>query len=356
MKVAFNARLLHDANLRGWNRYTVNLLAELPPLGVALYLYTDRALDESHLARLPAGSYRVSIAPPMKYIWWEQHWLSQQCRADRVDLLHSPFHFGLPWRSPVPRVLTLHDAIGNSVYQWIARRCAERVITVSEKAKRDLMKSYGIPSNMITVTHEAAETRFFAPIGETEQQRVTDAHGLSHPFVLYVGGWEPRKNVPFLLQAFAAARLEGIDLVLAGGDSEHRGSLRNLAVSLGISERTHMLGWVADADLPALYSGAMCFVYPSLHEGFGLQLCEAMAVGIPVLASDRGSVPEVLDGGGETFSLDRPDELSAYLRRIAADSDYREELSIRSKRRGAMFSWKCMAEQTLSVYQKLLER
>ena len=108
----FNARLLHAPDLRGWNRYTVNLLGALIPLEIEPVLYTDRPLHPSHLDRLPEGSVAVRVAPAMPYPVWEQRWLPRQCGRDRVDLLHSPFNFGLPWSSPCPRVLTLHDAIG----------------------------------------------------------------------------------------------------------------------------------------------------------------------------------------------------------------------------------------------------
>ena len=111
LKIAINARLLAAPNVRGWNRYTVNLLAALPAQGVELFLYSDAELSPEHLARLPAGSYQVRVAPPMKYLRWEQRWLPAQCAVDGVDVLHSPFNFGLPWSSECPRVLTLHDAI-----------------------------------------------------------------------------------------------------------------------------------------------------------------------------------------------------------------------------------------------------
>ena len=112
MKVAVNARVLSAPTLRGFNRYTINLLAELPALGVELFLYSDLPLHENHLARLPEGSWQVRVAPAMRYTRWEQRWLPRQCSIDGVDLLHTPFNFGLPWFSKCARVLTLHDAIG----------------------------------------------------------------------------------------------------------------------------------------------------------------------------------------------------------------------------------------------------
>ena len=113
MKVAFNARLLQDPGLRGWSRYTINLLAELPGLGIDLFLYSDRPLHENHLSRLPVGSYQVRVQAS-RYAIWEQVWLPRQCGRDGVAVLHCPLNFGLPWSSPCPRVLTLHDAIAQA--------------------------------------------------------------------------------------------------------------------------------------------------------------------------------------------------------------------------------------------------
>jgi glycosyltransferase involved in cell wall biosynthesis len=375
MKVAINARLLHAHTLRGWNRYTINLLAELPALGIELFLYLDRPIHPDHLARLPQGSYTVRLAPPMRYALWEQRWLPRQCAADRAEILHTPFNFGLPWSSRCPRVLTLHDAIDqiyhagqatwrqrwNSaslqtrLYHWIARTRAHRIIAVSEHAKGDLVEHLGIPAGKITVTYEAADPHFQEPVSEAAQRRVRQEHGLDRPYFFYVGGWEKRKNIPFLVRAFADAALDGVDLVLAGGKDDERSGLVRLAESLGVADRLRLLGWVDDADLPALYAAALAFVYPSQYEGFGLQLCEAMAIGCPTLAARATSLPEVLGSGGDTFSLESTGELSGLLQRLVQDASYQTALAHRAKARAADFSWRHTAEQTVAVYHQALE-
>ncbi len=125
---------------------------------------------------------------------------------------------------------------------------------------------------------------------------------LPERYVFFVGGWERRKNVPFLMREFAAADLDGVNLVLGGGTDPQRAELTQLADELHIADRTTMLGWIDDEDLPAIYSGALCFAYPSEYEGFGLQLCEAMATGCPTFASRATCLPEILGDGGETFA------------------------------------------------------
>jgi len=373
LRVGFNARVLRAPGIRGWTRYTISLLKELSSLGVRLFLYSDAPLHAGHLARLPAGTYEVRIAPPMRYPSWEQHWLPRQCSRDRIDIIHCPVNFGLPWSSRCPRVLTLHDAIDQvydagrrrwyqrlrpaelktRLYGWMSRSSAHRIITVSEHAKSDLVGYLEIPPRKITVIYEAADARYHAPIPAPERERVRRIYQLNRPYIFYVGGWERRKNVPFLVRAFAMAALDGLDLVLAGGRQEERAELARLADSLHMGDRLRLLNDIEDADLPPLYAEAHCFVYPSAYEGFGLQLCEAMAVGCPVLAADSTSLPEVLGNGGQTFSLLDMQELVCWLRRVSRDASCRADLSRRARTRAAAFSWRASAEQTLSVYQQL---
>jgi glycosyltransferase involved in cell wall biosynthesis len=373
LKVGINARLLGEPGLRGWNRYTVNLLAELPAQGVELYLYSDRPIHSAHLARLPEGSYQLRVQEGLRLPIWEHRWLPRQCGIDGVDLLHSTFNLGIPWSCPCPRVLTLHDAIDfihyapklpwrkrlsrahmiSSFYHWIARTRAERIITVSEHARIDIVNFLGVPARKVTVIPEAADPQFLRPLTEADLARVRSRHALPARYVFYVGGWEGRKNVPFLLRGLAESAVPDLALVLAGGRAEQRAELIRYADEQGIGNRLHLLEWVDDEDLPALYAGALCFAYPSMYEGFGLQLCEAMAVGCPTLAARATCLPEVLGNGGETFALDDPGELATLLRRVAEDQTFRADLSSRAYARSADFSWRQAAEQTAIVYRSL---
>ena len=408
MKVGFNARLLADSNLRGWNRYTVNLLAELPALGVTPVLYGDKPFHPSHLARLPEGSYESRVEAVRPYVLWEQFWLPRQCARDGVALLHAPANFGLPWFSHCPRVLTLHDAIdsgglwrsdkpeitfrfaspsafrvprvvlapclrmddrGNhgasttrgtraggswrsAFFHAAARKRAHRVITVSVHARDEIIALLNVSAKKMRVIPEAADPIFLRPISDEDRQRVRLRYAIHAPYLFYVGGWEERKNLPFLIQAFAAADLPGVKLVLAGGRDLEREAMRN-AYPLG--DRLHLLGRVDENDLPALYAEALAFVYPSKHEGFGLQLCEAMAVGCPVFAARATSLPEVLGSGGLTFGLDAIAELVELLRRVITDRAFRDDLVSRGRLRSRDFSWSRTAAATVEVYRELME-
>ena len=373
LRVGFNAYLLRDPNLRGWNRYTVNLLAALPAHGVRPILYSREPIHRDHLARLPADSYEVRMAPPMRYGVWENLWLPRQVRIDRIDIFHSPFNYGLPWSTPCPRVLTLHDAIDQIYYlrqahwwqrwrpsairmrlsNWASRYRAHHLITVSRYAQKDIVNYLRVPEHKVSVVYEAADPAFHRPIIPDEVRNVCEKWKLTRPYFFYVGGWEGRKNVPFLVRAFAKSVRTEVDLVLAGGHDRERAALQQLAAELGCAERVKLLGFVPDADLPALYAGALAFVYPSEYEGFGLQVCEAMAVGCPVLVARATSLPEIAGNGGETFTLDDPTELAGLLCRVADDDAFRSDLSRRAKLRASDFSWDKTAAETVRVYQQL---
>jgi hypothetical protein len=155
LRVGINAYLLTSPAMRGWNRYMANLAAALPAHGVRPVLYSTGPIHPVHLSKLPPDTFEVRVAPPMRYPAWEQWWLPRQAKADRLDVLHSPFNYGLPLVCPVPRVLTLHDAIDQIYYSpkirwrerwtaagfksrfhaWAARRAADHVITDSEHAR-----------------------------------------------------------------------------------------------------------------------------------------------------------------------------------------------------------------------------
>jgi len=351
MKVGFNARLLADPNLRGWNRYTVNLLAELPAVGVTPVLYGDRPIHTSHLARLPHGLFEVHIQRIRPYALWEQLWLPWRCKRDGVSILHAPANFGLPRFCGCPRVLTLHDAIDpngtlrSRMFHAIARKSADRVITVSGHARDEIVAKWNVDAKKIRVIPEAADPVFFKPVSKEDRSRVLERYRIETPYFFYVGGWEARKNVPFLIDAFEAANLAGVSLVLAGGRDEERSRMK-------FPDRVQPLGWVDEDDLRVLYSEALAFVYPSKHEGFGLQLCEAMATGCPVFAARATSLPEVLGDGGETFRLDDVSELVELMRRVVGEMNYRDQLVYRARKRSREFSWEATASATVKLYRE----
>lgn len=379
IKVAVNARLLADGSMRGWNRYAVNLIRGLADTGEAeILLLTDHPVAPEHRAVFEACAGRETIreiaSGPMFYPRWQEVWQVETCRRESVGVLHTPFHYGLPWRAPCPTVATLHDAIDvltprpirerlnmtgllSAFYLRQTRKKATRIVTVSRSSAWDLVRKLRVNPDKIEIIPEAADTSFHEPI---ETSRLADTlrsyalNGLN--YVFYVGGFEARKNLPFLFDALSRCRnADTLQIVLAGKIGRDADLITAHARSLGLENHLRWIGRVSDEALPHLYAGALALVYPSFWEGFGLQVVEAMAVGCPVLASNATSLPEVVGSGGVLFDPHNADELANLLDRLLLDPTWRAELQGMSKIRGGDFSWDKTASQTLELYGKIAE-
>jgi glycosyltransferase involved in cell wall biosynthesis len=178
----------------------------------------------------------------------------------------------------------------------------------------------------------------------------------AQPYILNVGTLEPRKNLAGLLQAFARARRKGLphSLVVVGANGWGNSSVERLVDELGIREHVHVSGFVDDQTLPRLYAAADFFVYPSLYEGFGLPVLEAMACGAPVITSNVSSMPEVAGGAALLVDPRSTDELCDAMLRLAGDGQLRSLLRVKGKERAGQFSWERTAEQTWQIYQEVM--
>jgi len=283
-----------------------------------------------------------------------------------VDLFHAT-NYALPRSRRIPLVQTVHDLallrhpelgtpalrhlVGRVASTW---REARRVIADSEATARDLRELLGVPSSVLRVIHPGVAARF-RPLDAAARAPVLARLGLDVPYVLHVGTLEPRKNLARLVRAFARAthgRGAAPLLVLAGGAGWSDGDPTAAIAATADPARVRRLGPVADADLPALYGGALLFAYPSLYEGFGLPVLEAMACGTPVLTAAVSSLPEV--AGDAALLVDPRDEaaIAAGLVRLLDDAALRADLSARGAARAARFTWEACAERTLQVYRE----
>lgn len=376
IKIGYNARILHSEHMRGWNRYTVELLKALLSYNVVVYLYTDRSLADVHIKQFEGlGSFKIRHLRGESYDLWEQGLLPWAIFRDKIDLFHSPYNFGLPLITHCPTVLTIHDAIDWVFYRkdrsflkkinpqglrsdfrhWMARRRADKIITVSEHAKHDLMDTFSLDKDDIEVIYEAQADFFNQPIDPNQTKKILNQYSLNNPYFLYVGGFDKRKNVPFLIEAFSMAKVKSCDLALVGAINEsERKELLGLCEKLGVTQQVKFLGFVEDEKLPVLYSNAYSLVIPSSYEGFGLQLCEAFACGCAVICSNKSSLPEILSEGGKLFSLEDPRDLAQLIYHVAMDESLRESLKKKSKQRAKDFSWTKTAEKTFALYRDII--
>jgi glycosyltransferase involved in cell wall biosynthesis len=364
MRVGINALFL-DRPGTGSGQYTRHLLdslEEVDPTNEYLLFSPGPA---------PRIRNRQSAIRNLNKLWFEQMSFPRACRG--LDLAHVPY-FASPLFPTVPTVVTIHDLIplilpayrGSLLVRTYTRlvaaaaRKAEAVITVSQASERDIVRYLHIPPERIYVTYEAAGEAFRPVEGEAQQAAIRRKYALPERYLLYLGGFDQRKNVSTLLRAFAVMvrRQPQATLVLAGQlpgrDSVLFPDPQRMAGELGVDERVIFAGWVAEEDKPALLSGATAFVFPSLYEGFGLPPLEAMACGTPVIASDRSSLPEVVSEGGILVDPVDWEALAAALEKVWIDDALAADLRQRALAQAAKFSWRQTALETLAVYRKVV--
>jgi glycosyltransferase involved in cell wall biosynthesis len=265
------------------------------------------------------------------------------------------------------RVATIHDlmpllqpaqypeadaALFRRIVPRIARE-ADALIAVSQHTKDSLVRHLGVPPERVAVVHHGVDPRF-RPVRAGAIVAMRAALGLDGPYLLFVGTAEPRKNLPRLVDAFALLRARGtvdVDLVIAGKAAWGSAGLRERIAAHGMDGCVRLPGHVDAALLPALYSGAAAFVLPSIAEGFGMPLLEAMACGVPVVASNSTALPEVYGDAALGFDPLSTEELAAALARVLGDQPLRADLVARGLRRAAGFTWEAAARKTLEVIE-----
>jgi glycosyltransferase involved in cell wall biosynthesis len=358
--LGFDATPLESALPTGVGQYAARLLS-----GLADERYGWRPVL---LAQHPPSQRmpRLELAPrvipiPWRYLWIQLA-LPLALRRLRPDLCHFTNSIA-PLSVPCPYVLTIHDASLHicpethpARRRWITRpflglsaRRAAAVITVSQSARVDIIRTLGLPERKVHVVYEAAGSEFFPVTDGVKLESVRARYGLDHPFVLYVGAVEPRKNLPRLFEAFRRICREGFGehLIVAGPLGwKYHGILRGVRRS----DPIRFLGFVAQHDLPALYSLARVFVFPSLYEGFGLPILEAMACGVPVVTTQVSSMPEVAGGAAILTNPLDSDSIADGILRILRDSSLHTELRQAGLARARQLSWELAARETARIY------
>lgn len=383
MRIAINGYFL-DQETTGSGQYVRHLLQALlaeddahhyevmAPEGTTVAAQAQPRLRVSYLAKR-WGNENLAKA------WFEQATFPRACRQAGATLAHVPY-FASPLWPTTPTVVTVHDLIPLLLPAYrgdlrvraymrlvaLAARRADAILTDSLAAKRDIVRLLRVPEGRVRVTYLAAEARYRPEPDPAAAVEVRARYGLPERYVLYLGGYDQRRNVGTLLRAFAelVRRLELPDespcLALAGGlpsvDNDFTPDPRRLLRELGLEARVRCIGRVREEDKPALYRAADLFVFPSSYEGFGLPPLEAMACGTPVVAAEATSLPEIVGSGGV---LVRTTDVGAWAEAMLSlwrDETRRRALAAAALEQAARFSWRRTAHQTLQVYHEVITR
>ncbi len=348
----------------GVRRYVGSLVPALLALGEPLEIVALGGRPEL----IPAGvAHQAEPRHPPTNAGWILAGLPRAARRARVDVIHAPAYTA-PWWAPAPVVLSIHDVsyarhpewypyLRDPIRRMFYRRsafAAAHILTMSAFSATEITAAYGIAPDRITVAHLGVDPRF----SPSPNDPAPADHGISRPYVLHVGDLHERRNLPTVVDAVAAARRAGgptasLALVLVGSDRGVWGALRSRAAAAGIADATIHRESVSEEELVTLYRGAAALVYPSLYEGFGLPLVEAMASGTPVIASRAACIPEVT---GAAARLIDPHDTAAWTTAIAdvvGNAAERADMSRAGIARAAAFTWERTAMLTWDTYRRV---
>ena len=352
-RIAINAHLLSsEAGYRraGIHHYIAQVLSHLPPEADIAYTIFTRCGDDLPLrddfalqgSRWPTESRLVRIM-------WEQ--LVWPWQSRKLNLMHS-MAFVTPFLTPCPAVVTVYDLSFlhfperfPALQRWYLtsqtkRSChaAKRVITISESSRQDVHKFFGVPLSQIDVVVPGVNGRYH-PLPSDQITAFRQKHNLPDRLILHVGTLQPRKNIPVLLEALTKVDDQDVHLVLAGGKGWFYDEIFAQIEALGLVNRVIFPGYVPDEDLPLWYNAATLFAFPSVYEGFGMPVVEAMACGTPVVASNASSIPEAVGSAGLLFNPKDPTELAERIASVLNDSQLSATMRAKGQQRARQFSW-----------------
>lgn len=355
--------------------YHLNRLIEDLEITLIYPQLSDQPVPQDVPPDVNVNSFPLS-AGHLGKVYFEQITFPRACRSVGADLAHVPY-WGSPLQSPVPLVVTVHDVTTLLVREYrrgffarlynalvsASAKAADHIITDSQASKKDIVSYLAVPEQIIDVIYLAA-----APAYKPEQELLVDMaiikkYNLPDFFVLYLGGFEIHKNVTTLLMAYtyvAQALGEDYPLVLAGKkpkkSSNRFPDYNSLIGKLDLEDYIHWAGYIDEEDKPAVYRAASSFAFISRHEGFGLPPLEAMSCGVPVVASNCSSIPEVIGDAGFTLDPDDERQIAGSIIATIVQEELAAELMEKGLAQAANFSWEKTATETLLVYDRVISR
>jgi len=361
--------------MAGAGRYIKGLISGLVQVNPNHEILILCNRDNSHVFNpLPHGFSKIGCSilteARLTRIVWEQTYLPRLTKRLGIDLLHST-SFVAPFLLPCRSVVSVYDTLDfsrlsrlhpkvhryyRSVLTPRSVKKADSIIAISESTRRDIVETFGIPEEKVAVTYLGVDHEVFRPVEDVRLKGGIKAkYGIHGDFILYVGKIQPQKNLTTLIRAFREltmnAALSGYKLVISGNKGWAFDEVFATVKALRLENEITFTGYVSEEDLPLLYSAAKLFVYPSLYEGFGIPLLEAMACGTPVITSNISSLPEVVGDAGILVNPTDRDELAFAMQSVLKSGSLQREMKLKGLARARLFTWGETARRTLQVYE-----
>ena len=372
MRIGFSSFVLQGGK-SGVASYVINLLAALQDEDRENVYDILIPADETQLVPLRNPNFRMTAVPralsnPVPNILWHNLALPVRCRREKYDLVHVPSYRRLPWIKGAPIVATVHDLATlhiagkyDAARMFYNRRMvpslirrADHVVAVSQFTRDDIVNLVGYPPERITVIYSGINHAVYKPVSKAEcAARLAGKYRIEKPYVVFVSRLEhPAKNHVQLIEAFErlkARKRSDLQLVLAGADWNGAEHIKSRAARSTVSADILLTGFVPLEDIPALYSGCSLMVYPSLFEGFGFPIVEALACGAPVICSNTSSMREIAGDRFATFSPENPDEIADCME-AALSRERTPERRAADLAYAASFQWSDTARRLMDVY------
>jgi glycosyltransferase involved in cell wall biosynthesis len=369
MNIAIDVRRIEDFGVGTYIRNLVRTLATTDEVNGYVLLGDPQKVAE--VAELPPN-FKVIPWGDSKKSWTQALHLNRVLQGHDVHLMHFP-HLRQALMVPCRYLMTVHDVADfiygphtgwrhNMRYRAVRHTLhqARRIMAVSRATQRDIERLFGIPSSRIRVVQNAIDDRFVLSPRRDEQRLVLERYSVADPFLLYVGSARPQKNLPRLIEAFAVLKGElgghpkfgKLKLLIIGDELSEHPDLRRAVIRTRLQDDVRFLGYVPVAILRVFYQSAEVFVFPSLHEGFGLPPLEAMAQGTPVVTSNVSSLPEVVGDAAVLVPPENVFEIARGVERALLDDELRAQLRERGRKQIARFSWIRSIQLVREIYSE----
>lgn len=334
-----------------------------------IYLPTEPTKD------LPVerDGWTYTIIPNTK-LWTIFGLTREMVKKPKIDVLFSPTHYG-PLYAPCPQVISIldlsykyfpelftsRDRFQLGLWGSYSAKNAAKIITISEASKNDIMKFYGIPDERIVVTPLGIREDLGYRTEDVSMETLKEKYKINKPYILFVGTLQPRKNIERLIEAFSKLRtvnseLSNHQLVIVGKRGWLYEPILAAPEKYGVTDSVKFLDSVTDEDISAFYKNAECFVLPSLYEGFGLPVLEAMQYDCPVITSNISSLPEAGGDAAVYCDPESVDDIAQQIKKVLSDSALREDMVKKGREQVKKFSWEKTAKQTLSVLEQVARK